>query len=297
MVFALFVFLAAQDAPVPSFAAAASQVHVQARVVDGSGKSISGLTAADFVAFDNGTEQSIRHVDSDALPLDLVLLLDVSPSMLFQLRKVAAAAVDAVQELRPGDRVAIHSFCRKHKEFLPFTEDKAVLLAGLNRLSQRGNVCAGTVLNSAIAKAALTLQSQASKQSRRAVLLFTDNKAFRGMPDSVLLDQLAEADASLNALIYTPDGKTVRRLGLGADARPLAEASGGDWLPAKDASTAFREILERIRNRYVIYYNTPESSPGTRHEVRLALAQETRRLHPNARVLARKNYTAKLELK
>lgn len=297
MWFSLFLFLAAQDAPAANFTAASSQVLVEARVVDGMGKTVSGLTAADFVAFDNATEQTIRHLDADTMPLDLVLLLDVSPSMLFQLKTVAAAAADAVKELRPGDRVAIHTFCRKHKEFQPFTEDKEYLLLGLNRLSQKGNICAGTVLNSAISKAALALQAQASKQSRRAVLVFTDNKAFRGMPDSLVLDHLSEADASLNAVIYTSDGKTRRRAGLGADARPLAEASGGDWLAAKDSSTAFRQILERIRNRYVIYYNTPESSPGTRHEVRVALAEETKRQHPNARVLARKNYTSKLELR
>jgi VWFA-related protein len=287
----LLTVLLAQETP--RFQAASTQVRVEARVLDQNNKHLEGLTVKDFALFDNGAEQPILHVDSDALPLDLILLVDVSPSMLTQVRSAAAAARTAVSELRPGDRIAVHTFCRKHREFLPWSEAKETLVRALTDLAKPGNICAGTVLNSAIYKSASTLRQAYEPARRRAVLLFTDNNAFRGVPDAAVHMALAEADATLNAVIYSRREKLGSHSRLTADARPLVEQSGGDWMVARDASVAFRAILERIRHRYVLHFAPPSSEPGTLHQVRVQLSEQGKAAHSAAQVIARKSYSFK----
>jgi VWFA-related protein len=295
LTFSFFLFTLAQTLAqdLPHFQTANTLVRVEARVVDQNNKHIAGLKTADFAIFDNGIEQPVLQVDSDALPLDLVLLLDVSPSMLSQLKTAAAAASTAMAGLRPDDRVAIHTFCRKHKEFLPFTQDKEKAVRALADLAKPGSICSGTVLNSAVYKSALTLQKQIQPGRRRAVLLFTDNHAFRGTPDAVVQNALAEADATLNAVIYSSRSHLGRPSRLKADARPLVEQSGGDWLVARDASLAFSLILERIRYRYVLHFSAPPSEPGQLHQVRVQWSEGAKAAYPASQVIARKSYTSK----
>src|SRR5690348_14843792 len=63
------------------FGAGVQLVKVDAQVVDDSGGVVSGAVAADFRVFDDGRPEKIAYCGTDAEPLDLLLLLDVSGSM------------------------------------------------------------------------------------------------------------------------------------------------------------------------------------------------------------------------
>ena len=76
----------------PTFQTGISLVHVDAEVLAKNGRVLTGFSKGDFRVFDEGEEQ----------PLDLVLLIDISRSMRHQVQKVAAAAHQALKELRTG---------------------------------------------------------------------------------------------------------------------------------------------------------------------------------------------------
>ena len=55
-----------------------SLVRVDAQVIDGANRTITDLHIEDFVLRENGRLQPIRNFASEDMPLDVLLLLDVS---------------------------------------------------------------------------------------------------------------------------------------------------------------------------------------------------------------------------
>ena len=85
--------LFAQDGAV--FHAAVSLVHVDAEVVH-DGRIIAGLGKGDFQVKDEGALQPIVQFSADEQPLDLILLFDISGSMMPAISRVAAAGKQAL---------------------------------------------------------------------------------------------------------------------------------------------------------------------------------------------------------
>ena len=55
-----------------------SLVRVDAQVVDRNNRPITGLQREDFVVLEDGQKQEIRNFESEDMPIDVLLLLDVS---------------------------------------------------------------------------------------------------------------------------------------------------------------------------------------------------------------------------
>ena len=55
--------------------------RVDAQVVDRDGRAVTGLRAQDFVLKVDGKVTPIKNFDSESMPIDILLLLDVSGSM------------------------------------------------------------------------------------------------------------------------------------------------------------------------------------------------------------------------
>ena len=97
----------AQDTPL--FRTDISLVRVDAEVTDGT-QLLAGLHKEDFLIKDNGQPQPILYFSQDVLPLDLILLFDISGSMRPNVQKAAVTARVALAELHRADRVAIMTF-------------------------------------------------------------------------------------------------------------------------------------------------------------------------------------------
>ena len=100
----------------PTFATSTDVVMVDVSVRK-NGKQVTGLTARDFDLRDNGVKQDVEAVESQAVPIDLSILIDVSgnpdrpwvdlPSESEVAGKVVDRARKLTRLLRPGDRVRL----------------------------------------------------------------------------------------------------------------------------------------------------------------------------------------------
>src|SRR3954447_4240852 len=99
-------------------------VRVDAQVIDKSNRAITGLQVNDFVLFEEGKQQPIRNFAKEDMPIDVLLLLDVSGSMRPHVERLANAAHDALHVLGPYDRVAIMVFDRATRVRLPFKNNR-----------------------------------------------------------------------------------------------------------------------------------------------------------------------------
>jgi VWFA-related protein len=283
------------------FRAGVSVVRVDAQVIDGK-RVVSGLTAGDFEVRDNGIVQPLEYFGRETEPLWLVMLVDVSGSMTRYVSDVAATASQALDLLRPEDRVAVMVFGRETRVLGEFTGDLEEAALALRRARDEDALAGGSVLNSAVREAADYLREAAEgKPGRRAIVILTDNGGLNYQePTDGVVDALHAADAVLNALV-TPDARPPKPLPPGLQRNPdfdpsdvfrLAYESGGEVLKAARAGQGLRDMIERVRTRYSLHYRAPQAAPGERRRIEVSLAGEAASRYRKAQVRARTGYRA-----
>ena len=160
--------LLVQDRPV--FRSAARTVYVYATVQGKDGRLVTNLTRDDFEIFDNGRPQAVTMFENEPQKITMVLLFDMSASMVKTLPRLREAAVAFVRALWPDDRVRIGSFGDEVALSPILTSDQATLLRILDEELWPGG---STPLWRAIQTGMNSLESE---PGRRVVLTFTDGK-------------------------------------------------------------------------------------------------------------------------
>jgi Ca-activated chloride channel family protein len=304
--FCLMVIPAAAQEPAkpaepeqPLFRAGVALVKIDAQVVDRQGRAIGGLSRNDFQILDEGQPQEITYFGRESEPLDILLLLDVSGSMRRFLEEMGENARAALKQLHEGDRVGVMFFARRQEVAQPLTDALASAEGAIKDATGKQNLGGGTTINESLIAAARYLREQPPK-GRRAVLIVTDNEGLNyQVPDEKVIRELYGANAVLNALV---SGRGRRKDPLeGRETNPdftppdvfkLAEETGGEAVESRRAKEAFQTMIDRIRSRYSLQYPAPEAPAGGFRRVRVELAPEARRRHPDAVIKARAGYYA-----
>ena len=321
-----------------------SLVRVDAQVMDRSNRAITGLRAEDFIVREQGQPQQIRNFSSESMPVDIVLLLDVSASMRPHVQRVASAAHQALRVLGDQDRVAIMVFDRSSRLRLPFRNNREEVAQELESLLNHEMFNGGTDITRGLLDAARYVEREARRDARRAIVILTDDQTERNRDEEGVERALTRVDAVLCALL-APDAMMSRRgtggyprgggggswpggggggvggplggiilgrrgpyggRGGGGGGGPvtigshtqsagtaeIARASGGDSMRVDDAS-ALETTLERIRQRYALYFYLPNGvKPGEERGIEVALSDAARRRYSDADVRYRRVYLA-----
>ena len=202
-----------------------SLVRVDAQVVDRDNRAITGLRATDFILREEGRPQKISNFASEDMPVDVVLLLDVSTSMRPHVQRIASAAHRALRVLGDQDRVAIMVFDRATRLRLPFRSSRADVERELESLLHQERFNGGTDITRSLLEAADYVARQARRDARRAIVILTDDQTERDRDVAAVSRALTRADAVLSALI-APDAmqNRSRSPGMGGGGR-----GGGSW--------------------------------------------------------------------
>jgi VWFA-related protein len=169
------VIATAADDPVV-FKSDVALSRVDAQVIDRDGRAITGLQADDFVLRMNGRVLPIRNFASEAMPIDILLLLDVSGSMQPHVRRIASAAHQALNVLAENDRVAIMVFDTSTRVRLPFRSSHSEVTGELDRLLASEHFSRGTRITRALLDAANYVRREARPEARRAIVILTDDQ-------------------------------------------------------------------------------------------------------------------------
>lgn len=168
----LAVFLALLAMPTQAqqavFRAGAQTVSIYATVRDRDGRLVPGLTKADFQVLDDGRPAEITTFSNDLLPASIVMLLDMSTSMIGEEVRVRDSALRFIDALLPADRVRIGTFGDEISLSPLLTSDKAVLGRVLREEVWPGG---DTPLWSAMRAAMVSL---ADETNRRVIVMLTD---------------------------------------------------------------------------------------------------------------------------
>jgi len=219
----VLLFTAFADDPVV-FKSDVSLVRVDAQVVDRDNRAITGLRAADFVLREEGRVQQIRNFASEDMPVDVLLLLDVSASMRPHVQRIADAFHDALRVLRAEDRMAIMVFDRSTRLRMPFRTSRSEVEREMNRLLDQETFAGGTDITRGMLDAASYVGRAGRRDARRAIVILTDDETQTNRDEEGVSRALTRADAVLCALI-APDAMGSGSRGIGR----YPQQGGGSW--------------------------------------------------------------------
>ena len=308
----------------PNFDSRVSLVEVDAQVIGKSGI-IDGLHIQDFAVQDNRHAVTLGYCSQEETPLDIVLVFELSRFMKPKLKEMRTAVESALAELREGDRVAVMSFAKTAQLEFPLTGDLTALKPKIRSGLADATFAREPGILAAANAGAKYLAQFPEPHGRRVVLMFTgdvdigftgDNHVTEPRPlvDSATASSVFwDADTALSAMVipnkaarilrFDPLDVAVNHLSLFADfddfVEDVAQQTGGEVVfaekLAKIAATpnpnaALRQVIQRMRRRYRLFYDLPRGKPGQRRRVDVDLSQSARAEYPDARTIARKGY-------
>ena len=229
-------------------------VQVTAVVTDRNGRFVKGLPKEAFEIFEDEKPQPITHFESEDIPLEMVTALDVSSSMEEALPHVKEAAKRFLAGLRPEDQVTLLSFNENIFKLAERATDQATRVRAIDKMFPWG----GTALHDVIIEAANLLGRQAG---RRSIVLFSDGDDQSSIaPLDAAIARIEESDATIYAI---GQGRATRNRELQSLMRKMAARSGGRaFFTERDDELdgIFLEILEDLRNQYLLAYPAPSSA-------------------------------------
>ena len=187
-------------------------VRVDVQVLDRDHKAISGLQPADFILRESGKPQEIRNFQAENMPLDVLMLFDVSVSMKPHVQRIVNAAHDALRVLGHDDRVAIMVFDRSTRTRSPFRQNLDDVERQLDQLVRQEKFNGGTDITRAMYDAASYIGREGRTTARRAIVIVTDDETQLDRDDEGVGRALTRADAVLS-LLLAPDAMQDRGYG------------------------------------------------------------------------------------
>jgi VWFA-related protein len=157
-------------------------VPVPVVVRDRAGRPVANLRAENFTVFEDGRPQRVTNFATTDAPFEIALLLDTSGSTREDIGLIRRAANLFIEQLRPGDRVAVVAFNTKLEGAsklasvevkTPLTDDREKLRDALDKLGTSG----GTPFYDALERVALEVFREPPREEvrgRRALVALTD---------------------------------------------------------------------------------------------------------------------------
>jgi VWFA-related protein len=229
----------------PTFASRVEAVRVDVLVTE-RGKPVRGLGPGDFEVFDNGIRQEVDLVSFEQLPLNVVLTLDMSESVIGErLQHLRAAGRALLVGLRKGDQAALVGFGQSVTLGADLTTDIGRVRAALDVEKSLGNT-------SLVDASYAGMMIGESDVGRALVIVFSDGVDTSSWlePETVL--NIAKRS---DAVVYAVSVGRSRQAEFLSD---LSEQTGGRLFEiesTKNLSAVFLEMLDEFRQRYVVGYS------------------------------------------
>jgi VWFA-related protein len=158
-----------QSAP-PAFTAGVEVVNVTATVLDANGRFVPGLTAADFLVYEDGVRQEVSQFSADRVPVSLGIALDTSGSMMGEKIEAARAALNRFlfDLLGDDDEIFLYQFSDAPRLLAGWTTNRQALGRELGRIQTHGGTAIYDTLMEAIPLA------RTGRHTKKAMLLISD---------------------------------------------------------------------------------------------------------------------------
>ncbi|MBZ5499999.1 MAG: VWA domain-containing protein [Acidobacteriia bacterium] len=237
------------------------EVRIDVLVTD-RGKPVPGLKLADFEVLDNGVRQQIEFAKLEEIPINAILVLDMSQSvageLLDNLRNAGHVFLD---ELRKDDRAALVTFSHVVALGSTLTSDPGRVEAALSSVRPFGRT-------SLIDASYAGLIVGKTDFGCPLVVVFSD-----GLDTSSWLtgDAVLDTPKRSDAVVYAVSAGRLPNMTF---LRDLTGLTGGSLLEVestKNLSAVFLSILEEFRQRYLVTYEPSGVSREGWHNLKVRI--------------------------
>ena len=267
----------------------AFKVSVQSQLVEvfltvARGKKlIPNLAKSDFTLSEDGMPVVVDRLDNEAVPLQVVLIVDLSESVRPSLKSIQEASIAFLDSLKPKDRVTLILFNSEIQSFHQQTDDRSLIVREINHARARGMT---RLYDSMI----LGMKFLEGTPGRKALVCFTDGQDTSGT---------LSGTAALNAAARF--GYPIYMIGAGASLeldslkillRQFAEINSGRAFFIQSTNKlrdAFYEVAEELRSAYVLNYYTNVAQDGRWHNLSVGT------IDPSYTVHSRKGFFSRRE--
>lgn len=285
--------LAAQDVPV--FRSSTDTVRVFVSVTDRGKGLVAGLTKDDFSLSDNGVPQPIKQFDSTPVPIRIVVLLDVSESMVENVLTMRQGVEQFLNRLHAEDLVKVGTFGASEVRLdRSYTRDVETLRRALPNDVIKGQ--GSPVWRSVIG--AIESFGPSVADERRVILLVTDG--WNGDPVTVPINSITARDAvdaaqRAEVTIYSvgmmpalspPFVKSIH-----SSVSDVASETGGRYVEigegtnSRRVAEAFAGIADDLHAQYLLGFEPPQHD-GKVHSITVRVTRQ------GMQARARRNYIA-----
>jgi len=225
-------------------------VQVTVTVGDGRGKFVPGLPQSQFHVFEDNRAQTITHFESEDVPLELLVAIDISGSMTPAIPKLKKAVKEFLSEVPPQDLVTLLGFNDSIFTLTRKSADQAERAKAVDRLAPWGQ----TALYDVILRG---LEMLGRRTGRKALIVFTDGE---DQGSHATLNEVERRLQSSDTTLYMiGQGRGVTLLSLKKIMERLALPTGGRALftdSIDELHTAFGDLLDELSNQYLLGYSS-----------------------------------------
>jgi VWFA-related protein len=272
-------------APQPTFRAATELVNLNVSVVSANAKPAVGLSEGQFEVFEDGVRQSVTFFASGDLPVDVVLLIDASGSMIDSMPLVRSAATRFVTTLRETDRAAIMSISNGLRVQQGFSGDKQALTRAIDTTRTGGKTPLYSSIYTALRELEKARRSYETPRRQAIVVLSDGQDTASGFGFDELLESVRRQAVPIYTIAPRPPA-TVREqrealfgestLQHDFELRKIALETGGRaFFPVKlhQLSGVYTDIASELAHQYSLgYQSTNPAHDGAFRRIALRVA-------------------------
>ena len=239
-------------------------IQVTATVGDGRGHFVKDLPRSAFHVFEDGRAQTISHFESHDIPLDLIVALDISGSMMAAMPKLKEAAREFLANVLPRDRVTVLGFNDSIFTLTRRSTDPGERAQAIERLAPWGATALYDLIISAV-------DTAGTGSGRKALVIFTDGE---DQGSRARIEDVEQSLQSSDVTLYMiGQGRGTSLDAMKTIMRRLAEPTGGRALFTEEIDElrdAFAELLDELSNQYLLgYVPTNASRDGALRTIRV----------------------------
>ncbi|HYP25792.1 MAG TPA: VWA domain-containing protein [Blastocatellia bacterium] len=281
-----------------------SLVNLNVMVTNRSGLAFEDLKKEDLMISENGVRQEVDFFKPSTAPFNLVLLLDLSGSIMDKLDVIKSGALKFLDVIGPQDKVSVITFTDRVRVVSPLTSNRDLLRKQIRAIEKPEG---GTAFYEAM-WVSLNEVLRGTEGQRNAIVVMTDGvdsslNRYDPVPSRVsftaLARRLEESDVIVFPIYLDTEFDEAFRGNFSGEAyvtarqqlNGVADLTGGVLFKAEDVrdlSGVYRQVAGALRTVYSVgYYSTNPERDGTFRRIRVNVSK------PDAAVRTRKGYYAK----
>jgi Ca-activated chloride channel family protein len=223
-------------------------VQVTVTVTDGRGRFVDGLPQSAFRVYEDGQRQTISHFGSEAVPLELIVAVDISGSMSSAMPKLKIAVKEFLRSVPRQNPVTLLAFNDTVFSLSRQSTDLSDRIKAVDRLASWG----GTALYDVILRGVDMLRRETG---RKAIVVFSDGEDEGS--HAVIEDVERRLQASDVTLYMIALGRGLTMETLKKVMQRLVSPTGGRALLTEsidELQLAFNDLLEELSHQYLLSY-------------------------------------------